>query len=799
MKRFCFLCIIAACLASTSLNAAITSVTLTAGSPTTLSNGMSYYCAGNSYTFRIQAYDALTTAKADWTSFQITLPGATSFTINAATGAVIGIPAGVNVTGVIDNLPAGPFTNIDYTITVTFRWDSTPVASGVNNVGYVVTNVNGIVTLANARTFNFGVISQIAIAGFTQTDDAADGFVNPWHDAFNLTGRVVYYIAGQSITTQVPVAEITGLTLYRNAGIPAGAAVIFSGTNNNFQYAVPAAYFAFGAVTAATATTGPYTWSVTATMVTGGVAEAISSGTLGVTVGMVSVSAGGLTFVNGGGVNAPYYVRSVNVAGTQLRIATMAAMNGTVTFGVNDGTNTYNLQVLNGAASGTVLITPLPAIGAGGNVELTYTVQSVTGGVYGNTNPANGQNSSARILNSTGYACRWENTHWPGYGGTPFTAETAVPTATATSFRLQWAALSPANAAPWDADFYTYRVYYRRSGDPTWLILDRSNTPALGNIATTSIDVGSIANPLEPLTAYEYQVSAIDVFGNEVPALNRITNNVTTAAITVEASVTDGISIYNNASFNFTAPAITADPGLHVVRKTAIKVTVYIVTAGAAPEQVNIIIANNDSDGTAQFGLDLTPPPTPYDSILSLAAGVARWTIPCVKVSANTYEALIPSEHSLMAMNSNIRFIVQTVIGGVPGYYDHSPDPAPPGSWTQDEWRFRVAQPVLFIPWPTKVLNNVLTRAIPCCWPAYFLTFDSLVTIKVYDIKGRVICILADNMYRPGGQNIKENGWCGVNKDNRRVGPGLYYIHIKAKTIGGKVTLDKMLKVVVAH
>jgi hypothetical protein len=97
------------------------------------------------------------------------------------------------------------------------------------------------------------------------------------------------------------------------------------------------------------------------------------------------------------------------------------------------------------------------------------------------------------------------------------------------------------------------------------------------------------------------------------------------------------------------------------------------------------------------------------------------------------------------------------------------------------------------------VLNNVMTTRLPCCYPAYFLAADALVSIKVYDVKGRVIAILADKQFRPGGQNIKDGGWCGRNKDNNRVGPGLYYIHITATSFFGKVVLDKTLKVVVEH
>jgi len=116
-----------------------------------------------------------------------------------------------------------------------------------------------------------------------------------------------------------------------------------------------------------------------------------------------------------------------------------------------------------------------------------------------------------------------------------------------------------------------------------------------------------------------------------------------------------------------------------------------------------------------------------------------------------------------------------------------------------NEWRFSTGAMTLFFPYPTRILNNVLTSELPCCFPAFFLAVDSLVTIHVYDVKGRIIATLCDKLYRPGGQNIKDLGWCGRTKDNTRVGPGLYYIHIKATTIGNRIVLDKKMKVVVAH
>jgi flagellar hook assembly protein FlgD len=85
-------------------------------------------------------------------------------------------------------------------------------------------------------------------------------------------------------------------------------------------------------------------------------------------------------------------------------------------------------------------------------------------------------------------------------------------------------------------------------------------------------------------------------------------------------------------------------------------------------------------------------------------------------------------------------------------------------------------------------------------YPSYFLTEDAYVTIQVYDIKGRPVATLLERAFRRGGQNIKENGWAGVNKSGNRLGVGLYYIHIEARAAGsGRTILNEFEKVVVAH
>ncbi len=812
MKQHILICAIAAALLAPSLaGAAITSVTLTPAPPTTLSDGRSYYTAGVTRTFRIQATDPLATGKGDWTSILVAFRegGVTreSFTVTIGPDTAVG--TGVEVDSVTDNTGGG-YTNIDYTVVLRFRWGCTPITSASNVVRATVTNVNG--SLFSDRTFLYGVVSQFRILNLAQSGDAADGRVNPWHDLFNLTGRVVYHIAGQAFTNAVPAAEITAVDLYRiktNAPADTTDTTIGNGAAlPDVQFTIAANYFSTLYATDAIRL-DDYNWNVRLTMNTPieppGAYPLASSNSLPINCNKIQIES--LTFENGGGVNNPpdpYYVRSVNVAGTRIRLRASresgsGAMVGATNFAISDGTNTYTLLINNAAFEGTVLVNPVPAVAPGGNVQVGYTVTRVYGGAYGNTNPANGQNAPGRIVNSGPHNCRWENNHPPGNQAGIFTGDTLpiTVTTTAVSFTLNWTSLTTA-APNYDADFDTYRVYFKRQADITWVMLDQSTNASLGTITTNSFTVGGLGQELEPLTDYDYRISALDVFGNEVAPGNQITDSVTTNAELVTASITDGITIYNNDHFNDT------NPSSRPLRRTAIKVTVKIFTAGSLPNAVNIIVANNDSDlglGAPQWGLDAAGiPGGAFDDILTLVEGVSYWRIPCSKMGPNTYEGFIPSEHPLMNLGTNIRFIVETVKGGASSYTDHTPEiPPAPGDYWSDEWRFRVETRTLFIPWPTRVLNNVLTARMPCAFPAYFLVADALVTIKVHDVKGRVIATLADKTFRPGGQNVKDMGWCGRNKDNRRAGPGLYYLHIKATTYGGKTILDKIMKVVVAH
>ncbi|MBN1496452.1 MAG: hypothetical protein JXA07_06765 [Spirochaetes bacterium] len=807
MKKLIFISIFAWALLAPCLSFAdVESVTMTPAGPTTLSNGRSYYCAGLLYTFHIRATDNDASAKADWNTIYVEFrQGVTpreDFTITIATDS--GTGNGLDVINVQD-LTGGIYNEIHYAVTVRFRWSCTAYAWGSNSVYTQVTSNIGASDNAT-NTFNYGVISDVRVLGFAQSGEAADARLNPWHNAFTVSGTIVYASGAEIITNTVPATEIASSALYLD-GNPTAPDIDHSaaGATATPSFDVPELYCNDHSVAL-----GTRTWTVRVSMATPG-GPVVSDNSLTFNCNRIQVE--WIRFENGGGVNTPYFLRSIAVAGTRLRVRASlenggGAMAGTTTFVVTDtaagGAHTYTVQISSGQHEATALIDPLPDAGdvaSGTTVQIDYTVTAVYGGSYdGNAPPGVGQDSSVKIAGSGPYALYWDNTDGPGDNEplypppAAFTTFTQAPSPTAASITFYWTPLSATLPAPaahqnFDADFYTYRIYYRVSGDPTWLIVDRNTAgyANLGVITTTTEDI----TDLVPLTNYDYRFSAIDAFGNEVPLASQLSGTVSTTATTITVAISDGISQYDNASF------INPDPAAHPVRDSAIRVQIKIVTTENMPERVEFIIADNDSDvPVSQFGNPAVPT---SDNIIDDLPADQRWAIACIKQTSNTYEGYISSNHPLMRIGTNIRLIIATTVEGVTTYSDRSVESGPPGSYATDEWRFRVTKQALFIPYPTRVLNNVLTAQLPCCYPAFFLAVDSLVTIKVYDAKGRVIATLCENLYRPGGQNIKDLGWCGRNKDNNRVGPGLYYLHIKAVTIGNKTVLDKKMKVVVRH
>ncbi len=786
------------------IRADITSVTLTPETPTTLSNGKSYYVAGMQYTFRVQAVDPEATQDTDWNQIVLVFyEGANmraSCTININSGGdSVAAESGV-VVDTIDRSHTSNWSNIDYYITVRFRWDVTDYnANAANSVRATVSEDHAPASNMNDTvTMNYGVCASLAVRNFAQDGVAADARINPWHSAFTITGAVVYYVAGESITDEVETVdpgEITGTTLLLDG---AATAKTDNTMADDLSYAIDAEYMNTNGISL-----GNHAWRVRASMTTsGGPEDSVVANQLSFNLDRVQVTA--ITFSGGGGIDSPYY-RSVNIAGTQINIAArmqngLGAMVGNTTIRLSDGTNTYDVSILSGQTTGASLLNPYPGVGItpdGATTPLTYQVIAVFGGAYDDE-----QNVPGRIDQPASPDIYWDRNDPPGENSAPFTPWVGT-TVTAYSMTLNWQPLT-AGAPDLDADFYSYRIYYKRQSDATWTMIDRTTadygpggTYRLDLIATGSATISGLVST----TIYDYYVTATDVFGQEVqvslPASSNAAydhvhtphapwyDSVSTLPHSLEVSITDGIDVYNDSSFTADANA-SARP----VRKSAIRVTMNIVTAESQPDSVNLIVALDGVSDLWTAGVGLNG-----------VAGQDYHRISCQKTGPNTWKGYIPETNPLIVLGNNVRFIVETLKNSVASYSDHDSElESPPGDPNDKEYTFSIAKEVKFTPWPTRILNNVITDKNPLAYPSFYLSDDAYVSIKAYDIKGRPIATLLDNAFRKGGQNIKEGGWGGTNRSGKKLGPGLYYINIKARRQSdGKVILNKNEKVVVAR
>jgi len=442
----------------------------------------------------------------------------------------------------------------------------------------------------------------------------------------------------------------------------------------------------------------------------------------------------------------------------------------------------------------------------GSTTEIRYRASNVSGGATGNQV---GFGAIVQYAPANYSGIFWDNIDPPGNAALPFTPMGAT-SVTATSFTLNWTALGTACPGVCNGDWDstpvtgsgTYRVYYRKTGDPFYITVDRSTSVPLdlilGDIAATKVDITG----LEPLTNYDWKFSAVDIFGNEVAAVNQPTGVVSTQASQTTMTLSDGISKYDDASFD--SQAVTNPNLTHKVRKVNLRVIAKVFTAGNNPDSVAIELADNASDvvnaapphNQPQWGTGAN------DDIMSLPA-INRYEYNCLKTGANTWEGYIPGDCPLMVVGNTLRYFLKIGFKGVYSYIDHDADKdinelIPPGNSTDYEWRFYVEKQVSTQPWPTKIFNNVLTKSNPVCYPAYYLTEDANVTIRIYDVLGKPIATIMDGAFRKGGENIKDQGWAGVNKAGRKVGPGLYYIHIKAEGVSGNTIINKFNKVAVA-
>lgn len=781
----------------------IASVILTPANPTTLSNALSYYLAGNTYNFTVQVIDPDITGWAQLTNVQITIPNTTNIILSIdPSGVGAGLPV-VITSGTVDATAdvAGTYNNCTVTFNVTFKWD-TP--ESVYTAGRTVSTVATTSFPApNNFTVNslvsYGVCSSMTILNFAQSGVASDGMVNQYHDTFTVTGTPVYNVPGADATDAIETrdpGEINlpaNLILYRN-GVSTG--IVSTGVLPALSFIVP---------TGTVSTLGANTLRARALMATAGGPET-SNNNLALTCDEVEIT--GMTFVNGGGINAPAFYRSMNVPGTEIQLTarmrnSLSPMVGNTTIRISNYTDAQNIDVVipNGSTTGTAVV--LNPAGAGlpanpGTLQNFYRAQMIIGGSYGG-DLVEGQNVNTRINQPAPLSIYWDRNYHPWAASTPFTGWIGI-SATAYSFTFNWTPL--ASVAP-NEDFYSYRIYYRESPPVTAFQLIDRNTAGYALLADCTQGTATILG-LTPLTNYEFYITAIDVFGQEVPPAQSLPgtplvgiNTIGTLASTISVEVTDGITTHLDNSF--TTPPAVDNPADRPMRQTAINFKVFIVAAGDLPDIVNIIVANNTT----------MPPPGPPDFIDAfgdinplLVENIDYYRITTLKTGTNTWSGYVPDTNPLITVGTNIKFIVETVKDGIKSYADANSEAEIPATANPNDYpyTFNINMQPKFTPWPTRVLNNVITDKNPKAYPAYYLTDDAYVSIVVFDIKGRPVKTLLDNSFRRGGENIKEGGWSGDNKSRKKVGIGLYYMHFKAKRVSdGKVILDSFQKVVMSY
>ncbi len=525
---------------------------------------------------------------------------------------------------------------------------------------------------------------------------------------------------------------------------------------------------------------------------------------------------------SGGDFIAAYY-RGYGLPGTLIEItADMnngswgAPMYGDVMFTISytDGTNTgtFTANIQSGSFTAT---TEIPYnfstawLASGTTAAWTYRATSATGDYVANSGlPASIVSSASQVIN-------WDRNDPPYAPGTPaITVNQLV--ITATSFTIYW---TPYSTVPtgMDQDFYEYRIYYREEDTSTFKQWNSSNDSTLGglgnNPSTTPVSdparhfngngwkYTTIPN-LKLFTGYEYYITAVDVFGNEIsvtdagPAAG--SRLVRTSPLQIEAEISDGITKYTDFSN-------LSDPSLRTLREANTRVDIYTVSAVTQPDECYIWFTTTNAP-SADIDDIITPllkpnvePYTPGTTAFSNGANLS--SVKANRTGPNVWTAYIPTlpsngKNKIVANGNSVRFIVELKNRGISTFVDKDS-----GTSANDaEWTYAIGTPVKVTPWPVRILNNVITDSNPRAYPSYYLSEDGYVTIRVYDVKGRPVAVLLESALRRGGQNIKEEGWTGSNKSGQKLGIGLYYIHVSAKSVSsGKIILDTYKKVVMRH
>lgn len=791
-------------------NGAIIVMTLTEASPTTLSSGP-YYLAGMTYDFSVQVVDPTLTQWGDVTTLALTIPNTTNITatigpltgtgtFNAATQGGTASTIQVEITGTWNNLTAVFHVPISWVTTVSSTATSRTIQADATTTGGSATRTS---------TYNYGVCADMRVLNFMQTGIAADGYVNSrTTTAFNVGDpapvlTLVYDIPGAQTTDVIRTDSSFNSELYIDTTT---ATTITGGAGD----ATPVYTVNVSTLSAPlqTALHGSHSWYIRITNGTYGNRMSVNS--LAITCDEVEIQSVEVINVLGRQINPSpgcIFFASTNVAATKLRVTarmryTLGPMLGDTTITIYDNSGTalqYDVTITSGDTVGEVTMDSPPnvypptsgagSILAGTTADRVYTPTSVTGGLTDSD-----QNTASEIVQpGNGFGAytiiRWENNDPPG-ANTPFFTTFGTESSTAETLTLTWTAINNPVLNDSDGDFDSYKIYYRVNGTTIWTIVDRNTAgfATLGNAGTSSVNILG----LQPLQTYDYMISAVDIFGNEVAAANILPGGTAFGSYATQPSSTI-VTISDGIYSNYWDPSILGpEPPIadYSFRRSAIRIDLDIVTAGTTPDSVTLLVANNASDGATDLITDL--PATEITTIICSRTAPNRWT-GYLSTTADDQGA------ALINIGTTIRFIIRLTYGVGEVYYDSQNELTPPGEWYTREFRFTIANEPVFTPWPTRMLNNVITDDNPVTYPSYYLTDDAYVTITAYDIKGRPVAMLLENAYRPAGQNIKEGGWAGTNKNKKKLGVGLYYIRILAKRASdGKVIIDKYSKIVVA-
>ncbi len=503
---------------------------------------------------------------------------------------------------------------------------------------------------------------------------------------------------------------------------------------------------------------------------------------------------------------------------TRFRIAAFTSPygSGNIVAGSN-----FDIDIPAGGLSGSHVIALAEAPDPGANATAlyqyyVYDIVDISGNNYGDQT----WGATDEIIDSGTYPSAYYTPQfvwWEGTGADPpdnanvpgpLTVSPPLDTAsiqiypTATSVRFEWNPCYVSYLSA-DGDFYEYKIYFKESSASTWTVWNGADDSLLRGYANNPDPntVGALPNAtyqytstgqkyttisnLKIFTDYDFYITAVDVFGNETTMAQQ--GPIKTTAYSTEASISDGITHYTHSQINTgTNPG---DYASRVMRASNIRVDMTIITSqDSTPDTVKVWFTNN-------LAIDIVTGANTINSGAFVSPDLLE-SVTAIKTAPNVWTAHIPSTSQIIQQGNLVRFIVETSLSGISSFSDVDISDS---SANDDEWSFYINKPTTFTPWPTRILNNVITDKNPVAYPAYYLTEDANVTIRVYDIKGRPVVTLLDNAFRRSGQNIKENGWRGINKSSRMLGPGLYYMHFRAKSSSsGKVILNKFKKVVIA-